>query len=200
MSSFSHRSSGAGIALVVVTILSACASSGTNESAQSPAVVVSRRAESMYGESGVSYITDVDDRSVSVKLAATVPVAWEALVSSFAAHQINPTILDRMSGRIGDTAWVVMRRWNGEQMSTYLSCGSNMTGQRANEERVHAVLLAQVTKLKTDTLAIALHFSAYTQPVANGNGGSSAQCTSTGRLEALLLNDVIKRARAVSPR
>lgn len=150
-----------------VTLLNACAPSGGVEMAASPAVVVSRRAESTYGESAISYITDVDDRSVVVKLTSTVPSIWQALAASFEAHQIKPSVLDRPSGRIGDTAWVLMRRWNGEQLSTYLACGSNMTGQRANEERVHAVLLAQMSKLKADTIAVSLHFSAYTQPIAN---------------------------------
>lgn len=195
-----HRWPSWGALFGAMALLNACAPSGGVETAASPAVVVTRRAESIYGESGVSYVTDLDDRSVVAKVSATVPAVWQALVASFAAHQVSPTILDRVSGRIGDTAWVVMRRWNGEQMSTYLSCGSNMTGQRANEERVHAVLLAQMSKMKADTIAIALHFSAYTQPVANGSGGSSAQCTSTGRLESMLLDDVIKRARATGGR
>lgn len=181
----------------MAAILCGCASSGANDpEPQSGAVVMSRRAESTYGESGVSYVTDMDDRSVVAKVIAPIPAVWNALLATMAANQITPTVLDRMSGRVGDTAWVMMRRWNGEQLSTYLSCGSGMTGQRANEERVHAVMMAQMTKLKADTMAISMHFSGYSQPVASGNGGSPGQCTSTGRMEKLLLDDVIKRARA----
>ena len=184
-------------AVVACLLAAACGPAGTGapETAASPAVLMTRRAESMYGEGGVTYVTDADDRSVVGKVYAPVPAVWEALLASFAARQITPTVLDRVSGRAGDTAWVLMRRWNGEQLSTYLSCGSNMTGQRANEERVHAVLLAQLTKLRTDSVAIAMHFSAYTQPIQSGNGGSLGQCTSTGRAEKLMLDDVIKRVR-----
>ena len=80
-------------------------------------------------------------------------------------------------------------------MSQYLNCGSNMTGQRAHEEKIHAVMLAQMTKMKDSTIAVAIHFSAYSQPVASGNGGSNAECSSTGRMESELLDDVFKRAR-----
>ena len=109
---------------------------------------------------------------------------------------MTPTILDRAVGRAGDTSLVLLYRWNGQPLSRYLSCGSTMTGPKADQERVRAVLLAQLTKLRADTVAIAVHFSGGSYPVASGNSGVPSQCTSTGRAERELMDDVAQRVVA----
>jgi hypothetical protein len=115
---------------------------------------------------------------------------------AFVARKVTPSILDRAVGRMGDTALVLMRRWNGHQLSRYLDCGSSMIGPRADEERVRAILLAQLSRSSGDTVAIAVHFSGTSQPVSSGNSGTPAVCTSTGRAEKELIDEVVQRSAA----
>jgi len=87
---------------------------------------------------------------------------------------------------------VIMRRWNGRAMSYYMNCGSSMTGQRADEDRLRAVLLAQVSRLRAHTIGIALHFSATATPVS-GATATPAQCMSSGRAQTEFLDEVVRR-------
>ena len=164
-------------------------------------MAITRQGEMPRGDqgNGVSFDRRTDDGTVVAKVLAPAPAVWEALVSAMADRKVRPTLVDRPAGRIGDTSMVLMRRWNESPLSTYLSCGTSMTGQRANDERIRAVFLAQISRQKADTVAIVVHFSGVSTPVASGNGGSSGQCTSTGKAEEELLRDVVRRVGG-SPR
>ena len=65
-----------------------------------------------------------------------------------------------------------------------------MTAQRADEDRMRAVLLAQLTRLPADTVAVVVHFSAHATSLSSG---STTQCSSTGRGEDELLAEVKQR-------
>lgn len=151
-----------------------------------------RSSETLRGEFVESYNRRVDDGTVVAKVLAPAPAVWEALLATMAARKVKLTIFDRPAGRMGDTAMIAMRRWNGEAMSYYMHCGSSMTGQRADEDRLRAVLLAQISRLRGDTVGIAVHFSAMATPMS-GSMATSAQCTSTGRGETELLDEVVRR-------
>jgi hypothetical protein len=176
--------------------LGACTPSSTPEPGDAPVVLTTRRISTMSDEQGTSYATNTETQMVVGKLVAPAPAVWEALLATFTARKITPNLVDRPAGRVGDTAIVAMRRFNGQPLSRYLSCGASITGQRADEEKVHAILVAQISKLSPDTISIAVHFSGYSQPVTSGNSGAGAPCTSTGKAETELLDDVMSRARA----
>jgi hypothetical protein len=173
----------------------ACGPSSNVETAASPVVGMTRPMEMPRGEpgNGITYDHHSDDGVVVAKVLAPVPAVWDALVAALAERKVTPTLLDRSAGRIGDTSMVLMRRWNSIPLSAYLSCGSTMTGARADDERIRAVFLAQLSRLRADTVGIAVHFSGSSSPIASGNGGSPGQCTSTGRAEQELLDDVVRR-------
>jgi hypothetical protein len=171
----------------------ACSTANQTETAASPVVGVSRRTEIVSGENGVMMDRRADDGTVVGKIVAPANAVWDALVTALAERKVPPTIQDRAVGRAGDTALVMMRRWNGEAMSRYLTCGTTLTGQRADEERIRAILLAQMSRLTADTIAVAVHFSAQSQPLQSGNSGQASPCTSTGLAEKQLIDDVARR-------
>jgi hypothetical protein len=195
MSEHSLRSFAAVVVSASTVLVVACGPSNTVETAASPVAGMTRQGEMPRGETGngVTFDRRSEDGVVVAKVLATVPAVWDALVGALADRKVTATLLDRPAGRIGDTSMVLMRRWNAKPLSTYLNCGSSMTGARADDERVRAVLLAQLSRLKADTVAIAVHFSGTSTPIASGNGGSVGQCTSTGRAEEDLLEDVVRR-------
>ena len=182
------------LVLLASFTLAACAPASEPETAASPVTAGTRRIEGARGEQGASIEQRGPDGTVVKKLVAPPTAVWDALVAALGARKVTPTIFDRAVGRAGDTSLVLLYRWNGQPLSRYLSCGSTMTGPKADQERVRAILLAQLTQLRADTVAIAVHFSGGSYPVASGNSGVPSQCTSTGRAEQELIDDVVQRA------
>lgn len=182
--------------LLCACALAACAPANDPETGVSPVVGGTRRIEGPTGDRGASIEQSGPDGTVISKLVAPVPALWDALLVTLATRKVTTSILDPSVGRAGDTALVMLYRWNGQPVSRYLSCGSTMTGPKADQERVRAVLLAQLTRLRADTVALAVHLSAGSYPVASGNSGSPSECTSTGRAEQELIDEVARRAGA----
>ena len=175
----------------IVLTLAGC-QSGNAETAASPVLAATRSQETLRGAYGDAYNRRGDDGTTVAKVIAPAPAVWEALLAVLTARKVTPTVLDRPAGRMGDTALVLMRHWNGQPVSRYMNCGSSMTGPRADNERVKAVLLAQLTRLKADTIAVAIHLSASSTSVS-GESSSPAQCSSNGRGESELLDELINR-------
>jgi hypothetical protein len=180
--------------MLIAVAVNDCAPANNAETVASPVQAMTRSAETVEGEFRQSYNRRGDDGTVVAKVLAPAPAVWEALVATMTARRVTPTILDRPAGRMGDTALVLMRRWNGQAMSYYMNCGSSMTGQRADEDRLRAVLLAQLTRLRADTIGIAVHFSATATPIS-GAAATQAQCMSNGRGETEFLDEVVRRLR-----
>ncbi len=177
--------------LVAASAVTACAPANNSDTAASPVQAMTRSAETLKGEFGESYNRRGDDGTVVAKALAPAPAVWEALLATMAARKVNLTLVDRAADRMGDTAMVIMRRWNGQAMSYYMNCGSSMTGQRADDDRLRAVLLAQISRLRADTIGIAVHFSATATPIS-GSATTPAQCMSNGRGETAFLDEVVR--------
>lgn len=185
-------------ALVVLTLagaLTACASNDPLDEAASPVQTVTRTDERL-NQSASGYTRRGEDGAVITRVLAPAPQVWEALKAAMEARNVKFTILDRPAGRMGDTAMVLMRKWAEHQGSYYFSCGQTQTGQRADEDRLRAVFLAQLTRLRGDTIAVAVHLSAFAIPIAMGSSGATAQCSSTGRGESDVLDEVRRRLGA----
>ena len=175
--------------------IAACASANSNDAGLSPVTAGSTVAtipntgDRVFGNAAL-YDRSADDQSKIAKVVAPVPATWDALVAAMSARMTSPTILDRTVGRVGDTSLVLIRRWNGEQLSKYLNCGVTMEGPRADGERIRAVFLAQMTRLKADTVAIAVFLTASSTSLT---GGGVSACNTTGRMEKETLDDIYRR-------
>lgn len=188
------------LAILPVGVLLACGPSQV-ETAQSPVQGMMRSAESMDGGGlGRSEFRRGDDGTVTAKVLAPAPAVWDALLAAMTQRHVTPSLLNRGVGRMGDTAMVLLRSWNGRQLSYFFNCGSTMTGPRADDERLHAILLAQLTRLPGDTIGVAVHFSATAQAVNSGSSARPSQCTSTGRGEVEFLDEVIQRVGGTGKR
>lgn len=183
------------LAAGIVTVLAGCSTNDPAESAASPVEAVSRSTERVGAgnQSMNSYDRRGEDGTIIAKVVAPAPQVWDALKASFEARNVNLTILDRMAGRLGDTSMVFTHRWAGQNGSYFFQCGQTITGQRADEDRVRAYVLAQMSRLKADTVAIAVHMSGYATSISMGSSAATAQCSSTGRGESDILDDVLRR-------
>ena len=180
------------LTVATFTILAACTTNDPPETAASPVQAATRSTERVV-QSMNSYDRRGEDGAIIGKAQAPAPQVWEALKAALDARKVTLTIADRPAGRMGDTAMVFMRQWYGKQGSYYFNCGQGITGQRADEDRIKAIVLAQLSRMSNDTIAIVIHMSAYATPVAMGSSAATAQCSSTGRGEADLLDDVMMR-------
>jgi hypothetical protein len=180
------------LAAALIVTLTACTTNDPPDTAASPVQAVSRSTERVV-QSMASYDRKGEDGTTVARVLAPAPQVWEALKATFEARKVNLTIADRAAGRMGDTAMVIMRSWNEKQGSYYFSCGQNIMGQRADNDRLKAVVLAQLTRMHADSIAISVHMSAFATPVGSGSSTATAQCASTGRGEADLLDDVMRR-------
>jgi hypothetical protein len=190
-----QRTSGS-LALAGMMLLAACAPANKEDQVASPVAGITRQAELPRGETGGTlFDRHTDDHTVVAKYVAPVPAIWDAIMATFNDKKVSLTLVDRPAGRMGDTSMKLIRSWAGQPMSTYLNCGNTMTGPRANDERIYAVLLAQMSRLRADTVAVAMHFSAYSQPIASGNTSSTGACSSTGKAEEEFLRAVSTRLR-----
>ena len=189
-------------AAALLTALSLACGPSQVETAQSPVQGMTRSAEVVDGGGGFgrSEFRRGDDGTVTGKLLAPAPAAWDAILAAMAQRHVTPTLLNRNVGRVGDTSMVLLRSWNGHQLSYFFNCGSTMTGPRADEERLHTILLAQLTRLPSDTIGVAVHFSATAQAVNSGSSARPSQCTSTGRGEVEFLDEVIQRVGGAGKR
>src|SRR5437764_3691554 len=119
--------------------LIACAPANQPETVSSPVVGVSRSREATEAGYGDTYTKKADDGTVIAKVVAPAPAVWDAVLAALSKRQVNFTILNRSIGRAGDTSMVLLRRWNSNQLSRYLDCGSTMTAPRGDKERGHAI-------------------------------------------------------------
>jgi hypothetical protein len=177
--------------LLGLLCVAACAPPNQPDTVASPVIGVARSREATEAGYGDTYTKKADDGTVIAKVVAPVPAVWDAVLAALSKRQVNFTILNRSIGRAGDTAMVLRRQWNGNQLSRYLDCGSTMTGPRVDEERVRAILLAQLSKLPADTIAVAVHFSGTSEPLGSGNSAVTSQCRTKGQAEREILDDIM---------
>lgn len=140
-----------------------------------------------------AYGRRADDGVVVAKVVAPVPMVWQAVLAAMTARKVTPSVFDRPAGRMGDTALMMTRTWNGKPLSRYLNCGSNMTGLRADQDRIKSVFLVQLTRMQADTVGLAVHLSGTASALSSGNSASLAPCLSSGTAESDLLDDVMRQ-------
>ncbi|HEX9109323.1 MAG TPA: hypothetical protein VF832_18905, partial [Longimicrobiales bacterium] len=96
-------------------------------------------------------------------------------------------------------ALALRRRLNGIQLSTYFSCGSEMTGPIANSWRLTLQgRLAVMPGTSPGSSTVTTVLSASALPL-EGTSAGPTPCASTGRLEALLQKTLAQLLAARTP-
>ena len=184
----------ASAALVLTAALTACAPKTDPDTAASPVQTMIRTQERLQDgitPSGGVSVPIGEDGTVRAKVLAPAPLVWDALLAGLNARKINLTILDRGAGRMGDTSLVLLRRFNNKSLSYYLNCGTSMTGNRADEDRIRGDFLVQISRLRGDTVGIGVHFAGAATSMSGSSSGPQA-CVSSGRAENELIDEVIQ--------
>lgn len=142
--------------------------------------------------SGVSQARITNDRSItSFVVEAPLAAVWEGLQGVYQELEIPITRLEAAEGRIGNDGFKP-RTLAGKRMSRWLDCGQGITGPHADRSDITMSLYTSVrphengAQLITDMDAFA----------KIRNSGSNVHCTSTSRLERLILERLQARLQA----
>lgn len=116
-------------------------------------------------------------------------IASAMVLSNFG---IETDVSDSVGGMIGSIGMVKSRRLGRTPLSVYLSCGSSMTGLRADYYRVTMPLLLILDPQGADSTRLRIALVASAQD-PTGTSNQPVLCGSTGALENQLRNAIEKQ-------
>ncbi len=163
------------LALLMVSTLGACASSGPGAASRpSP----QRSMVEGGGFGGIELFTEpgVGERTID---AASADV-WEILPSVFEQLQIPITLSDPGKKELGNQGYRA-RRIEGARMSKYFRCGTGMLGALADEYNITLSIVTRLTDAPGGGTRILTVVDAIGRPRATS--GNPLRCESSGVLE-----------------
>jgi hypothetical protein len=177
------------IRILAILALTGCASAAsTGRPPDNPARVMTT------GTSADILIAS-DAEAGALPLRASPEAAWIGLPGVFEALEIPVDQVDSRQKLLGNSAFTTRRRLGGQPLSTYLSCGSTLSGPIANQYDVRLSVLSQILPSAGGDARIRTRVEA-TARSRDGASSSSVPCATTGGLEtriAELLNRSVGR-------
>lgn len=161
-------------------------SGGTGVESFPTTVRLSDNANASYGN--LTYY--VQENIVVSEVPATPNDAWAHLLTAYEAVGLEPNIQDVASLTVGVQEAVVRRTLGENQISTYLRCGRNMTGNLADRATIRIWMVTRLRAVADDRTEVRTELTAN----ATDNDGTSRAvrpCSSNHRLEAFIANHVI---------
>jgi hypothetical protein len=176
--------------LLALTFLCACAQPRVN--APAPQVDVPLDRQVGVSANGVVIHNSATDGGQASVVNAPLKLVWPALKAAYDDLAIPTVVLDTVGHQIGNGQFQFRRQLGGQPASRYFDCGSSLTGPRADEGLVRAVIVTRLTESPDGTtlMSTAVHGS-----VQSSSGTTSARmdCASTGRLESRLQTAIAAR-------
>jgi hypothetical protein len=165
-----------------LALLQGCAPSGSGGGpAPPPAQPVELRR-------GIGGTQTVVQRGLSLggEVAAPLPRTWAALEAAYHDLGIDVTVRVPDEGRLGSVGLRLVRL-DGHRASYYVDCGTDLSGPVADDARVLVTVTSGVQAQESGSL-VATRLDAEARR-RNADEGVR-DCTSTGKLEALILEHV----------
>lgn len=146
-------------------------------------------------EVGGGYEVRISDSSgpSQVTLQADVDAAWAGLMQAYQELGIPVTTIDTHQRVLGNQKFEARRRLAGQQISTFLDCGSNLTRTIADTYRVELAVLSRLEPQAGGGSILQSRVTA-TARSPEGASGNPINCGSTGRLEGRIAQLVQQRA------
>ena len=160
----------------------------------------SRQADAVPSEGSVAadtwFQTDLGTSTLNLRTVEDIRVRRDTLpgmqgdplphvVAAYRAKGLPVTTVNPEARLVGSVETRVRRRIDGERISRYLSCGSTVRGDRADQYEVYLTAVTQVEPLASGT-GVYTHVRAY---ATHGSlSGSRITCSTRGRLERELLD------------
>jgi hypothetical protein len=132
------------------------------------------------------------DEYSRASFAAPVPRVWSAVMLAYADLGIEPSIIDRASGRYGNAGFVAPRRLLGKRLSEFFSCGSGLTGPLIETGRLYGNVVSTVSDDGKGGSVVSTHVSGSLSR-NDGTSTSPINCGSTGAFEEYIRHSVETR-------
>lgn len=145
------------------------------------------------GDHGV-LMTSAVEGATSDSVAAPPTTVVRALIASYAALGIEATLVDPTGRRVGNPSFSAMRKLAGEPLSTFVKCGSTMTGLHADSDRIEMSMVSAVRPANGTGSEVETRLEAVAINVSGGNSGDRLPCSSTGVLERRLHTEARQKA------
>ena len=140
--------------------------------------------------------------TVSPNAKALIPAppnrVFEALAAVYKDLDVPTVTNDPASGRIGNADFWKSRKLGGEAISTFLDCGSSITGAAADNYRVYISLLSAVRPDGSGGSELETAFTATARNM-EGTTADRVACGTTGRLEERIQKGVLAKLSVATP-
>jgi hypothetical protein len=178
------------IAAVLIVIVSACASSGSQPESQ-----IARPTERIVASDAQGVIRTSNPSNARVTIEAPPSRVLAVIKAVYDEVGIPSATVDATSGTISAPTFNKMRKFGNENLSMYFNCGDSLNGNIANTYRIYITV---VTAVRANGKGGAELETALTGSAADMGGASSGrvQCGTTGRLEEMIENGVRQKVGA----
>lgn len=127
-------------------------------------------------------------------LLVTAPIesVWTAYRAALEALEVPVTFSEKAAWQMGTTQTKLYRRMGKQPLSNYFRCGEGSIGPNADSYAVYVSLLAVLGAEPDGQVGVHTLIAAQAVDLAGGRN-DAIDCTSTGRLELRVANDVKRR-------
>ena len=125
---------------------------------------------------------------------AAVGTTFAAAAQTFKTLGFDATVRDSVGGLIGNIEFSRTRTLVGSQMSTWLNCGSGMTGPNADNYRITIALMIMVDLAPDNSTRLRIGMVGSGANIV-GNSNDPVACATTGRLEERIAQLIKNTAR-----
>jgi hypothetical protein len=132
------------------------------------------------------------DENSNFTVTAMADPLWAALMDSYTALGIAPTLVDRAGGRYGNAGFVMPRRLAERRIGEYFDCGQSLTGPRVEAGRLLASVMSTISPAGNGTMRVDTRVTS-TLRLNEGTSSNTMTCASTGALETALRAGVEQR-------
>lgn len=165
--------------LLTLLLASACATTASAPSGPPPP---DRESRILTTGSGADVYIAGDVRAQTVIFAATPDRVWSELLAVYEEMEIPLTTVDRRAGRMGNGQFMALRRLAGRPMTSYVNCGSNITGAIAATNRIQMSVTSELAPVGGDSTRVQTWITAVAHSIEGASRNAMA-CNSTGALE-----------------
>ena len=137
----------------------------------------------------------LDSGTVDIVLPASAGTVFFAARQVFFELKIPAPIADSAGGYLINGRFIKMRSLAGAPLSTYLNCGSGMTGPNADSYRVTMAIAALITGTGPTTSRLRVTVLAGAENT-EGVSKSAVACGSSGLLEERIATTIRAKVRA----
>lgn len=172
--------------LSIVVLLVACTPGAGSTSGPAP------EAPSQINRTTGGY--DVQLANAAKPVAATLPISparlWPIALHAYTSLGLRADVVDSVGHRVWTRREAAYHSMAHQRLSSLFDCGSDLTGAIADDWRLQVNALMAVAPAESPDHSSVVMSMVVTATPVGGSSSTVTQCSSRGRLEAMLLDAI----------